>query len=80
MKSNSLWDTSSRSDFQNDSALTTTQKKSMQKHQDAQNEPGNMPPDDCVCFKCNNYVWDTCGGNTWVKNGPCSYGNTRYIC
>lgn len=65
--------------FQNDSALTTTQKKAMKNHQDDRNNPDNMFYV-CECFKCNNYFWDTCGDKKWVKDEPCYYGNITNIC
>lgn len=62
--------------FQNDSALTTTQRKAMQRHQD--NHPADVSFG-CECFKCNNYFWDTCD-KKWVKDEPCYYGNITNIC
>jgi hypothetical protein len=58
-------------EFPNDKKLTPNQIEAMKQHQSFV----RMLPDVCQCFRCKNYLWDTCGKNSWVKDGKCSYGN-----
>ena len=59
--------------FVSDQTLTPTQQNAMRTFEDARRVPNQMVSMNCVCIRCGNYVWNTCGGNNWVKNGLCTY-------
>ncbi len=62
-----------------DDDLKLEQRSEMKKYQDLRSDPDQSFTLDCNCTTCANYIWDTCGSNSWVKDSKCSYGNSRTL-
>jgi hypothetical protein len=65
--------------FKTDNKLTQKQKSEMEKYQDLRSTPGETFPLVCECITCGNYVWNTCGSQSWVKSGECFYADPHTL-